>query len=102
MGALLGLGDELNKHGYFDHAPILELVYHLRNGIAHGNQFNIDHRGQKRLAKYGAHNRDAAVKGPMGTVYEITPSQSGPVLFDFMGAADVIDLLQSIEVYLSR
>jgi hypothetical protein len=35
-------------------------------------------------------------------VYEITPSLTGPILFDFIGAADVIDLLQSVEVYLSQ
>jgi hypothetical protein len=102
MGALLALGDELGKHSYFDHAPILELIYHLRNGIAHGNQFHIDHQGQRRLAKYEAHNRHAIVKSPLGTLYEITPDLTGPVLFDFMGAADVIDLLQSAEVYLSQ
>jgi hypothetical protein len=62
MGSLLALGDELQKHGYFDHAPLLELVYHLRNGVAHGNQFNIDSRGLRRLAKYSANNRSAAVK----------------------------------------
>ena len=104
MGALLMLGDELAKpeHGYFDHAPILELVYHLRNGIAHGNRFNITKDGKKRLAKHEAHNRHAVVKSPLGTVYEITPNLIGPILFDFIGAADVIDLLQSVEVYLSR
>jgi hypothetical protein len=102
MGALLALGDELARHRYFDHAPILELIYHLRNGIAHGNQFNIDYRGQKRLLKYEAHNRHAVVKIPLGTLYEITPNLTGLVLFDFMGAGDVIDLLQSVEVYLSR
>ena len=57
-GALLMLGDKLSKHSYFDHAPILEMVYHLRNGIAHGNQFNIDDRGRRRLRKHAAHNRD--------------------------------------------
>jgi hypothetical protein len=102
MGALLALGDELAKHAYFDHAPILELVYHLRNGIAHGNQFPIDHHGRNRLAKYEAHNRHAVVKSPLGTLYEITPNLAGPILFDCMGAADVIDLLQSVEVYLSQ
>ena len=98
------LGDELARpeHGYFDHAPILELVYHLRNGIAHGNRFNINTNGKKRLAKYKAHNRHAVVKSPLATVYEITPNLTGPILFDFIGAADVIDLLQSVEVYLSR
>lgn len=86
MGALLMLGDELAKpqHGYFDHAPILELVYHLRNGVAHGNRFNITMDGRKRLAKHAAHNRDADVKSPLGTMYKITPSLTGPILFDFI------------------
>jgi hypothetical protein len=101
-GALLSLGDELVNHGYFDHAPILELAYHLRNGIAHGNRFHIDYRGKRRLAKYPAHNRHAAAKSSLGTLYEITPNLTGPVLFDFMGAADIIDLLQSVEAHLSQ
>jgi hypothetical protein len=100
--AILMLGDELKGYNYFDHAPILELVYHLRNGMAHGNRFNTDKSGKTRLAKHPAHNRHAVVKSPLGTVYEITPNLSGPVLFEFIGAADVIDLLQSVEVYLSR
>jgi hypothetical protein len=102
MGALLTLGDELTKHRYFDQAPILELVYHLRNGIAHGNQFRIDSRGEQRLVKHPAHNRHAAKKSPLGTLHEIVPSLTGRVLFDFIGAADVIDLLQSVEDYLLR
>jgi hypothetical protein len=64
MGALLALGDELSAHSYFDRAPILELVYHLRNGVAHGNRFNITKSGQERLAQYPAHNRSAAVRSP--------------------------------------
>jgi hypothetical protein len=102
MGALLTLGDELSAHRYFDRAPVLELVYHLRNAVAHGNRFNITKDGQRRLAEHPAHNRNAMVQSPAGVVYEITPSLSGPLLFDFMGAADIIDLLQSVEVHLSK
>src|SRR5262249_11396086 len=102
MGALLTLGDELSAHDYFDRAPVLELVYHLRNGVAHGNRFNITNSGRDRLERYPAHNRSAAVRSPVGVVYEIAPSLSGPVLFDFMGPADVIDLLQAVEVHLSK
>ena len=36
IGALLTLCDELSAHDYFDRAPLLELVYHLRNAVAHG------------------------------------------------------------------
>ena len=52
------------------------------------------------MTKYPAHNRAAAVKSPLKTVYEITATLSCPVLFDFLGPADVIDLLQSVEIYL--
>jgi len=41
MGALLTLGDELSLYEYFDRAPVLELIYHLRNAVAHGNRFHI-------------------------------------------------------------
>jgi hypothetical protein len=103
-GVLLNLSDELSKpeHRYFDHAPILELVYHLRNAVAHGNRFSLNANGLKRLTKYPAHNRLAAVKSPLGTIYEIDPSLTGRVLFDFMGAADIIDILQSVEIDLCR
>jgi hypothetical protein len=102
MGALLTLGDELAAHRYFDRSPTLELVYHLRNGVAHGNRFNITKDGRNRLARFPAHNKDAEAKSPVGVIYEITPQLSGPVLFAFMGPADVIDLLQSVELYLSK
>jgi hypothetical protein len=102
MGALLTLGDELSARAYFDRAPVLELVHHLRNAVAHGNRFNVTESGRVRLAQYPAHNRSAAVKSPAGVLYEITPALTGPLLFNFMGPADVIDLLQSIEVYLSK
>lgn len=101
MGALLTLGDELTLYEYFDRAPILEFVYHLRNAVAHGNRFHITDKGRKRLERHPAHNRSAPVKSPAGTVFEITASLSGPLLFEFMQPADVIDLLQAVEVYLS-
>ncbi len=56
-GSLLAVGDALKRNDYFDHAPELELVRHLRNGIAHGNRFAI------QKLTYPAHNRDAALFG---------------------------------------
>jgi len=97
-GSLLAVGDALERNDYFDHAPELELVYHLRNGIAHGNHFDI--RNRKRLAKYPAHNRDASFRN---TIFEITPKLNGkPVLFDFMEAGDVLDLLFSVGIRLEQ
>jgi hypothetical protein len=48
-GALITAGDLLTGHSYFDRQPEFELVYHLRNGAAHGNRFNITSNGEKRL-----------------------------------------------------
>jgi hypothetical protein len=56
-GSLLAVGDALNDHDYFGHAPLFELMRHLRNGIAHGNRFEI--RYPYELKEYPAHNRDA-------------------------------------------
>jgi hypothetical protein len=93
-----------------DHAPLLEFIYHLRNGIAHGNQFtftlvnkktNKKHTpGLDRLKNHKAHNRDAQVKT---AEFRIDGALEGrTVLFDFMGPGDVLDLLQSVGIYLTR
>jgi hypothetical protein len=78
-GSLLAVGDALARNGYFDHAPELELVRHLRNGIAHGNRFRIDHPDE--LKKYPAHNRDAWSRKPGRMIFEITGARwnAGPV-----------------------
>ena len=100
-GSLLRLGDVLAQHQYFDRAPELELVRHLRNGIAHGNRFRIDN--PSNLMRFPAHNREAWVKSDTKAVFEITPSlHSQPILFDFIGAGDVLDILMSVSLYLVR
>jgi hypothetical protein len=100
-GSLLAVGDALSMHGYFDRAPELELVRHLRNGIAHGNTFRIDN--PQGLAKFPAHNRLADIRGDLKAEFEITPHfHSRPVLFNFMGPGDVLDLLMSVGLYLTR
>jgi hypothetical protein len=100
VGALPTIGDALAKHSYFDHAPELELLRHLRNGVAHGNTFRIN---LKLLAKFPAHNRLAWVRSDSKAEFEITPNlQNQPVLFDFMGPGDIINLLMSVGLYLIR
>jgi hypothetical protein len=108
VGAYLVVGDALQKHGtppkrYFDRAPELELelelIRHVRNGIAHNNHFRIDNLAD--LAQHPAHNRMAHVRG--GKVLEVTAAdQDREVLFDFAGSADLLDLLISAEIYLKR
>ena len=99
-GSLLALGDALKDNDYFDHAPALELVYHLRNGIAHGNRFNFMASGLERLKKYPAHNREAWFRK---MIFEIAPALNGQaVLFEFMGAGDVLDVLSSVGAHLKE
>ena len=100
-GSLLRLGDVLAQNQYFDRAPELELVRHLRNGIAHGNRFRIDNLAN--FANFPAHNRSAWVKSDSKAMFEITPSLQGKaVLFNYMEAGDVLDLLMSVGIYLIR
>lgn len=97
-GAILRTGDVLATHKYFDRAPELEVVRHLRNGVAHGNRFRIDSSAQ--LSKYPAHNKLAWVKG---TEFEISPSLNGrQVLYEALGPGDILDLLMSVSIYLIR
>jgi hypothetical protein len=100
VGSLLNVGDALAKFKYFDHAPELELLYHLRNGVADGNRFTFTRSGLARLKNHPAHNRLARVRI---NELEIVPSalQGKPVLFDFLEPTDVVELLQSIETYLT-
>jgi hypothetical protein len=80
-GSLLAVGDALARQGYFDRAPELELLRYLRNGIAHGNRFDI--REPEKLNKFPAHNRLAWIRGDNKSVFEITAALDGqPVLFD--------------------
>jgi hypothetical protein len=104
VGSLIAVGDVLSEHDYLNRAPLLELVYHLRNGVAHGNRFTFkvgqSTPGLTRLKKYPANNKQAGIKT---AEFHITASLEGrPVLLDFMGAGDVLDLLMSVEIYLTR
>ncbi len=108
-GALITLGDALAAQGYFDRGPDLELVRHLRNGVAHGNRFHLLNEEPRRLARFtGPEQRlmsDGVTSTPPGDAitFEITSGLHGQqVLFDFMGAGDVCDLLQFVGVRLIR
>jgi hypothetical protein len=102
-GAILNLGDALAAHKFFDHAPEIEMIYHLRNGIAHGNKFKFDDGGRRRLKTYPANNSFAFIKGDQSAAFAISTSLAGAtVLFDFMEAGDVLDLLMSVGLYLIR
>jgi hypothetical protein len=97
VSSLILLGDRLAAEDYFDRAPVLEMVRHLRNGIAHGNRFTI--RKPDELRRRPANTRDASCHS--GLTFEVTPDLDGtPVLFDFMAVGDVLDLLVSVGTHL--
>jgi hypothetical protein len=87
---LITTADLLSGCGYFNHSPEFELIYHLRNGLAHGNKFTITQSGKRRLSRYPAFLRsfNGAEK------YHISEHLNGSgVLFDFVGPGDVVDIL---------
>lgn len=89
-GALITAGDLLKAHKYFDRQPEFELIFHLRNAAAHGNAFNMDQKGKKRLANHDTYLRwyDNSER------FRIFLSMQGKkMLFDFIGEADVADIL---------
>jgi hypothetical protein len=102
-GALLTLGDELAAYDYFDRAPELEMVRHLRNAAAHGNRFDI--RNPEGLARFPAHTRHTIPKLTRadGACFEITPDlHAQAFLFEYMDAPDVLTLFQAVGRYLLR
>lgn len=100
-GTILTICDRLEKNNYFDRAPELELLRYIRHGIAHGNRFRIDHLW--KLDKFPAHNKFCWVKSDTNATFEISENcQNQKVLFEFMQAGDLLDLLMSISIYLIR
>lgn len=73
VSSLIMLGDRLAAESYFDRAPVLEMVRHLRNGVAHGNRFTI--REPAQLHRWPAHTRDAACRS--GLTFEVTRELDG-------------------------
>lgn len=110
-GALITLGDALGRQTpyYFDRAPDLEFIRHLRNGVAHGNRFHFTDDQPSRPAHFTGPDRrllrDGVTPTPPGqrNFFEIDAALEGqPVLFDFIGPGDVCDLLTFVSWRLIR
>ena len=87
MTILSFVGNKLSENRYFDKTPEFEFFRHLRNGVSHGNRFNL---------KYGEPRRPAKFKG-----FKITPALEGqPVLFEFISTGDLFDLLDHVKAHL--
>lgn len=112
-GAVTAVADLIQRHQmHLNNVPELELLYHLRNGLAHGNRFEIrkypkdskkydELAGKYRCDVYPAHNKFASIRGDNKRDFIITPDLHGtPVLFDFMERGDILDLLISISQFM--
>jgi len=87
MTILSWVGDELSKNQYFDKTSELEFFRHLRNGISHGNTFNLVNGEPRRKAKF--------------KTFEIVPKLHGSaVLFEFISTGDLFDLFDHIKTHL--
>ena len=110
--SLIRLGDELESNSYFDQGPALQFVRHLRNGVAHGNKFDIRTHGSNKPpppAYFTGPRHDFNLFGVFTSPSEvertfvITPALNGTkVLFDYVGPGDVLDLLLYVTYYLDN
>jgi len=96
--AIVTAGAELSPFNYFNRAPRLEVIYHLRNAIAHGGRFHFTEDCRQRLSDYPANTF-----GSEGMVqFEVTAALDGQELvFELLHPGDVIDVLIGATFYLS-
>jgi hypothetical protein len=97
VGAIQKLDHELKKNKYFDHAPILEMIHHFRNGVAHGNKFVFENK-----IKHPANNFEYVGITDMKN-YELTEKLKGKkILFDFITANDLLQIFQGVANHLNN
>jgi hypothetical protein len=106
---LLTIGDQLGANGYFNRAPEAEpeaeLVRHLRNGIAHKNQFSFHEKvidPKSGRLKRPAHNRRYTKALTMREYVVDTHLKGSKVLFDYGGPAAILDILTALGWHLTR
>lgn len=100
-GAILKLGDEIKRAG-LPRTPEVEWVRHVRNAIAHGNCFRIDHPAE--LDEHPAYIPGRYDDGSRNEVrdHEIVPDLDGkPFLFEFVGEAELVSVFQVIGMHLA-
>ena len=103
IGALLMVGDALGANRYFGHIPEAEIIRHLRNGVAHGNQFKFDRavidQSSGKL-KYPANIFRYAGRQGMPMHEVDTDRQGTEALFAWGGPDAIIDCLTVLGIHL--
>ncbi len=78
--------DTAKRNTLTDQSPEFEFLRHLRNGVSHGNIFAFQHGEPKRLAAFKQ--------------FTISPALQGQtILFDYIPAGDLFDLLDYIKTH---
>ena len=98
--AIITAASALSPYNYFNRPPHLEVIYHLRNALAHGNRFRFTKECRERLRDYPATTMGARPAGL--TQFEITEKVDGTSPADFLGPGDLIDVLIYATVYLAE
>ncbi|AEF43129.1 hypothetical protein [Hoyosella subflava] len=87
--AVIRVAAALGEHAYFDKAPVLVFLRHVRNGLAHGGQFTYQESRYWELnARFGN--------------LEITKETTGGVFgsFGFLSRGDMLALLDEVASHL--
>ena len=103
VGALLTVGDKLRDNDYFENEPEVEIIRHLRNGIAHGNKFtfynSVKDKTTGRL-KHPANIFRYATRQQM-PMHEVDTNLEGTeVLYSWGGPDAVLDCLTVLCIHL--
>ena len=98
--ALIVAGDWLETYNYFNRAPQLEVIYHLRNAYAHENKFHFTKKCRQRLIDYPATTIGLGYDSL--TQVEISAQLDGSSPSDLLAPGDVIDVLIIAVLYLTQ
>ncbi|MDD3159981.1 MAG: hypothetical protein PHQ98_03370 [Candidatus ainarchaeum sp.] len=95
--SIIKLNDKLKKYDYFDHAPILETIYHLRNSVAHNNKFDFKNQ-KERLKRYPAYF--CITKNSPKIIEFNEKKMNQEILFETIEYGELIELFKYIGLYL--
>ncbi|MGN7203935.1 hypothetical protein ACTHQF_06645 [Pedobacter sp. SAFR-022] len=83
--SIVFIGDLIQQANLSNHSPEFEFLRHLRNAMAHGNRFHFKNNEPKRAAFFNEFKLTSELDG------------MNKVIPDFLGTADVLDLLSFIK-----
>jgi hypothetical protein len=88
------VGDSLTRSDLYNKfpSPEMEFLRHVRNALSHGNSFHFIRRSTQQEPV-----RPASFMG-----FVLTSALDNTLIWDLLWPADLLELLDSIEIYLRR